>query len=244
MSNGLTDRRIIVTGGTSGIGAAVVRQCAAEGAKVVAFGRDAQRLKAIAASTGATDVAMDLADRESVNAAFDQAATVLGGLDCLINCAALMIHSKISNRQWEDWRDMIDVNVMGVLYASAAAIPSLLESELADLVIVGSPASAGPRLADFTVYSASKSAIVQITAGLRLDLKESNVRICLVNPGLTNSEGFGPGIRDESLRETITAIKESRGMPPEVVAAEICRVISLPRDRFIPEIGVEPFPLW
>jgi NADP-dependent 3-hydroxy acid dehydrogenase YdfG len=187
---------------------------------------------------------MDLVDRDSVNDAVGQAIATLGGLDCLINCAGLMSHSKVSDGESEDWRGMIDVNVLGVLYATSAAIPSLRKSDAPDLVIVGSTASAGPRLADYTVYSASKSAVVQVTAGLRLDLKDTNIRICLVNPGLTNSEGFGPGIRDPKLRETITAVKESRGMAPAVVAEEICRVISLPRDRFIPEFGVEPFPLW
>jgi 2-keto-3-deoxy-L-fuconate dehydrogenase len=237
----LSMRRAIVTGGSSGIGEAVVRELVARGAAVVFFGRDPDRVRSVAASSGATGVVVDVADSAIMRAAVADAVDKLGGLNCLVNNAGLMLHSAPSQDGSDDWRQMIDVNVLSLLEVTSAALPALKEADGADIVNIGSIAHASVAMADFAVYSATKAAAVRITEGMRLDFTKSNIRVCLIHPGLTNTPGFGPGIRNDQLRTGVTAAKEAAGMPPSAVAEEVVRVIAMPRDRYVGELSIHPF---
>jgi NADP-dependent 3-hydroxy acid dehydrogenase YdfG len=233
---------VLVTGGSSGIGAAVVRAFAAEGASVAAVGRDGDRLGAVASESGATPLLADLRDPSVAARIVGEAAAALGGLDCLVNNAGVMLHSPVSAGKSGDWRESVEVNILSVLELTARALPFLREAGDADIVNIGSPASVAVRTADYTVYSATKAALARITEGIRVELADSKVRVCLVNPGFVNTEGFGPGIRDDALRAAVVDRKEATGLPPAVVAAQICHVVALDRHAQIPEIWISPFP--
>jgi NADP-dependent 3-hydroxy acid dehydrogenase YdfG len=238
----LKSRRVLVTGATSGIGEAVVCAMTAAGAAVAAVGRREPRLREIAADTGANPIVADLRDPVATAGVVEAAAEALGGLDCLVNNAGVMLHSPVSAGRADDWRESVEVNILALLDITARALPLLRAAGNADIVNVGSPASAAVRTADYTVYSATKAAVARITEGVRVELTGSSVRVCLVNPGFVNTQGFGPGIRDEQLRAAVVARKEAAGLPPSAVADQICHVVALDRHIQVPEIWISPFP--
>jgi NADP-dependent 3-hydroxy acid dehydrogenase YdfG len=234
----LTGRRVLVTGGSSGIGAAMVEVFSESGAGVGFLGRDAERVGSVAATTGALGIVADVADLAGVAAAVDQVADHLGGLDAIVNNAGVMLHSRISTGSFTDWATMIEINVVGVLAVTNAALPHLRQAECADIVNVGSAAAKGVSNSDFAVYAATKAAVARITEGTRAELAGSNIRVALVTPGYINTPGLGPGIRDEALRERTVATRLRMGLPPRLLAEQIVHVLAAPPAVTISEIVI------
>ena len=125
MSRDLAGRKILVSGGSSGLGAAIAVACAQDGAAVAAIGRDKAKLDELAAATGVTPIVADVGDPAAARAAVESAATALGGLDGLVINAGLMLHSLIGDGLDEDWDAIVRVNILGMLHITSAAIPHL-----------------------------------------------------------------------------------------------------------------------
>ncbi|MPZ60575.1 MAG: SDR family NAD(P)-dependent oxidoreductase [Propionibacteriales bacterium] len=133
----LKDRKVLVTGGSSGIGAATVRALRESGCEVAALGRSRDRLAEVCNASGAGPAAADLADEPAVQVAVTAAAERLGGLDAVVNNAGLMLHSRPSAGVSSDWRQMVDVNVLALLRVTHAALPNLEAADQGDVVNVG-----------------------------------------------------------------------------------------------------------
>ena len=237
----LSGRKILISGGSAGIGAALAHACAAAGAAVGVIGRDRERLDGVAQDCGAATASADIMVQAEAEQAVTTIAESLGGLDTLVNSAGMMLHSRLSAGLAEDWEQMFRVNVLGLLHVTHASLEHLRGAEFADIVNLSSIAADEVSLPDFAVYSATKASVSRLTEGLQKELaKAGDIRVCSVKPGTVKTEGFGPGIRDSELRKQVVAHKEATGMPPSVLADQIVQVITLPRVAAITELTIVP----
>jgi NADP-dependent 3-hydroxy acid dehydrogenase YdfG len=198
MTGILANTAALVTGASSGIGAATARSLAAEGAAVALLARRADRLaelKAEIESSGGTAVvvAADVTDAEQVAAAVQRAVAELGRLDTVVNNAGLMRMGQATEAPLQDWDDLVAVNIQGVLYVTRAALPHLIEAAadsprgVADLVTISSTAGwvARPGTA---VYSLTKFGVNAFSEGVRQEVLGKRVRVGVVGPGTVDTE--------------------------------------------------------
>ncbi len=240
--SGLAGRRLLITGGSTGLGAALATACAGAGAAVAIVARRVERLQPVAAATGAHAIVADIGNPAAAAAAVEEAVARLGGLDGLVNNAGVMLHSPVGAGYAGDWDEIFRVNVLGMLHVTHAALPHLrAATEGADLMTIASTASDRVTAADFGVYSATKAAQARLVDGLRLELENApRVRVSLVKPGFMNTPGLGVGTRSPSLQQTIVELKERIGLPPDLVAAQIGHLLALPWEIAVPDITIVP----
>lgn len=237
MPKRLVGRRILVTGGSSGIGRAVAEQCVAEGAQVACLARNARRLGAVSESIGALAVPADVLDSAEIQAAVSEVVQRFGGLDGLVNSAGVYRPGKISVTGLDDWRQMFEVNVLGLLNVTKAASAALCNAGQSDIVNISSMGGrriAGPMSA---VYSATKFAVHALTDGLRLELHEHGVRVCVVAPGAVATE-FGLADADPEEAERMLERRSRVGLSPGAVGGQVVHVLAQPADATIREIAM------
>ncbi len=223
----LDGRVALVTGGSRGIGAAVVRAFSDAGARVAALSRGGGD----PGVEGALPIACDLRDRGAVIAATDRVAQELGGIDIVVPNAGVASYGPFLSLSAEDVDEMIDVNVKGTLHTLQAALPHLMRSDAADVVILAS--EAGRRgLPGETVYCASKFAQVGLGRALDHELREQGVRCTNVCPGGV-ATGFAVGRGRDPRSE---AGMMSAGEVAEIVLFAVTR----PRGMRLLEIAARP----
>ncbi|MFJ1788705.1 SDR family NAD(P)-dependent oxidoreductase [Streptomyces anulatus] len=181
----LSGLRAVVTGGASGIGLAVARMLDAHGVAVAVLDRNADAVPGTLTALGA-DVGDDASVREAVGAA----AAALGGIDILVNNAGIGAAGTVEDNPDDQWHDVLDVNVLGVVRTTRAALPHLRRSEHAAVVNICSiAATAGlPRRA---LYSASKGAVLSLTLAMAADHVREGIRVNCVNPGTVDTPWVG-----------------------------------------------------
>ncbi|UQX89759.1 SDR family oxidoreductase [Jatrophihabitans telluris] len=180
----LTGLKALVTGGASGIGLAIAQAFAAEGARVAVLDRAESRPDALGADF--VYLPADITDDAGVRAAVQQAAAELGGLDLLVNNAGIGAQGAVADSTDEQWRQVLDVNVIGTARVSRAAWPYLVASEHAAVVNTSSiAATAG--LPQRAVYSASKGAVLSLTRAMAADGMADGIRVNAVNPGTADT---------------------------------------------------------
>lgn len=245
MGNQLQDRVAVVTGASSGIGAATARALADGGARVVLAARRADRINDLAADiTGrghsAVAVQADVTDRASVNTLFTSAIDAYGQVDILVNNAGVMPLSPMRDGRVEDWDWMIDVNVRGLLYCVAAALPGMLERKDGHIINVSSLASRRP-LPSGVVYAATKFAVRCISDGLRLELSATDhIRVTDIEPGVVATE-LMDHIPDPTTKERFaTNWAEKQSLQSEDVARAVVYAASQPDHVNVNEILVRP----
>lgn len=200
MTTVLAGTAALVTGASSGIGAATAKALAAQGAAVALLARRAERLQELQseiASTGGTAVVVpaDVTDAEKVAEAVQQTVAELGRLDVLVNNAGLMRMGSATEAALQDWDDLVKVNIQGVLYVTRAALPHLIAGAadsprgVADLVTISSTAGwvARPGTA---VYSLTKFGVNAFSEGVRQEVLGHRVRVGVVGPGTVDTEIF------------------------------------------------------
>lgn len=181
--------RAVVTGASSGIGAATVRRLRDEGYDVVAVARRADRLEALAEETGATPFVLDVRSDDDVARLAEHLAAT-GGLTTLVNCAGGALGTDpVAEADVDDWRWMYEVNVLGTLRVTKALLPMLLDSGRGDVLMVTSTAAQGPYEGGGG-YTASKHAERMLTTTLRLEMIGRPVRVIDVAPGAVATEEF------------------------------------------------------
>ena len=181
MANELTGLVAVVTGGASGIGAAIAKRLRAAGARVAVFD-----LRADAAEHADLAVAVDVADDASVRAGIDRVAAELGGIDILVNNAGIGAQGTIESNADDEWHRVLDVNVVGMVRVARAALPHLRRSSAAAIVNTSSiAATAG--LPDRALYSASKGAVAALTRAMAADHLREGIRVNAVNPGTADT---------------------------------------------------------
>lgn len=183
---------ILVTGATAGFGEAIARRLVADGHTVIATGRRADKLDALAAALGDKLVprAMDVSKRADVEATFAWVAANVGPLDGLVNNAGLALGLEPADRaSLEDWETMIDTNIKGMIYCTRAALPSMVERNHGWVINLGSVAGTYPYPGG-NVYGATKAFVHQFTMNLRADLIGKKVRVTSIEPGLCGGTEF------------------------------------------------------
>ena len=180
----LTGLRALITGGASGLGAAIATAFAAEGAAVVVLDMAEAPPAGLPAGTGY--VRADVTDDTAVRTAVDAAAARLGGLDLLVNNAGIGAQGSVADSTDEEWRRVLDVNVTGTARVSRAAWPYLRESGRAAVVNTASVAATAG-LPDRAVYSASKGAVAALSRAMAADGMADGIRVNAVNPGTADT---------------------------------------------------------
>jgi NADP-dependent 3-hydroxy acid dehydrogenase YdfG len=232
----------VVTGASSGIGEATVRSLAAEGAAVVAGARRKEHLHGLVeevARDGGKAIAVecDLTDEQQAHALVDRAIEEFGRIDILVNNAGVMLLSKVEKGLSDEWRQMFDVNVLGLLYATDAAVEAMKGQGSGHIVNVSSVAGRKTRPTG-GVYSGTKFAVNAISEAMRQELLEDGIRITIVEPGAVATE-LTEHITDEEVCEGL----KQRNIEPlqsEDVANAIAYAVSQPQRVSVNEILIRP----
>jgi NADP-dependent 3-hydroxy acid dehydrogenase YdfG len=245
----LAGRVAVVTGATSGIGAATARRLAADGAAVAIAGRREERLADLAAELGdATDagvvrVAVDVSNRGAVERAAASIRDELGRVDLVVANAGVMLAAPFEEADTAEWDRMLDTNVRGLLATGRAFADDLLAAAAdggrADLVHVGS-IGGHEVFPNYGVYGATKAAVAHVTRNLRRELGPRGVRVKNVEPGLVRTE-LGEHMSDPGVRESLATWRDEIGaLPPEDVADAIAFAVAAPPRVNVAELIVLP----
>ena len=237
----LDGRRVVVTGASSGIGAAVARAAAAEGARVGLLARRADRLRDLAAEIGGVAAAGDVTDPDAVATAVDRLAGELGGLDGLVSAAGTMHLGAVADTDPEVWRDILEVNVVGHLAAARAALAHLGEGSS----IVSLSSMSGRRVPSAAggVYAASKHAVHAVDETLRLEAGPRGVRVTTVAPGFVATDLMAADLIDGQGEDrddvaSFRARMQDEGLRPADVAAAVVHVLGLPASVCVVEYAL------
>ncbi len=233
---------VAITGASSGIGAATARVVAARGAKVVLGARRLKRLEEVAtqirANNGmAATRVLDVTKQASVENFVAETIALHGRIDVLVNNAGIMPLSRMDVLKVAEWRQTIDVNVMGVLHGIAAALPHMQSQGSGHIVNVAS-IGAHRCYPGAGVYCASKFAVWAIGDALRQELVEENIRVTTVSPGTTESE-LAEHISDPAAAEAMKAFRAIT-IAPEAIGEAIAYAIAQPASVSISELVVRP----
>jgi NADP-dependent 3-hydroxy acid dehydrogenase YdfG len=234
----------VVTGASSGIGEATVRSLAADGAAVVAGARRKERLDGLVdeitrGGGKAIAVECDVTDEEQAHDLVQRAVDEFGRIDILVNNAGVMLLSTVGKGLSDQWRQMFEVNVMGVLYATDAAIAVMKEQGSGHLVNVSSVAGRKVTRDSSGVYAGTKFAVHAISEGLRQELLEDNIRVTIVAPGAVETE-LPDHITDEDARESLSGLMSLERLQAEDIAGAIAYAVTQPERVSVNEILIRP----
>jgi NADP-dependent 3-hydroxy acid dehydrogenase YdfG len=241
MSENIAGKVVVITGASSGLGAATARHLAAQGAKLVLGARRTDRLRTLAAELGlgtAAAVATDVTDPAQVKALVDGAVAAHGRIDVMLNNAGLMPHLPLERGKIEDWDRMIDVNLKGVLYGIAAALPHMTRQKSGHFINVSSVAGHKVRPGS-AVYAATKAAVLMLSEGLRQEVKPYNIRTTIISPGAVQSE-LPQSINEPDVADGVAAFYEKYAIPADSFARMVAFAIGQPDDVDINEILFRP----
>ncbi|WP_414545499.1 SDR family oxidoreductase [Nostoc sp. CCY0012] len=239
-TNKNTQKVVMITGASSGIGEATARLLAHKGLRVVLGARRTDRLEAIASEIrekgGVAEYrALDVTNLEDMQAIVEFAKNKFGHLDVVVNNAGIMPLAKLEALKIDEWNRMIDVNIRGVLHGIAAALPVFKQQQSGQFVNIS---SIGGHIVYPTaaVYCATKFAVWAISEGLRQE--STDIRVTIISPGVTQSEL--PSTTTDA--EAVQWLEEFRGavIPPDAIARAIAFAIEQPPDVDVNEIIVRP----
>jgi NADP-dependent 3-hydroxy acid dehydrogenase YdfG len=241
----LEGRRAAITGASSGIGEATARAFAKAGAQVAVGARRKDRLDALCesiSSMGCTahPFPADVADESSARSFVEDAAEAMGGLDILINNAGVMLLGPVEGADTEEWRRMVEVNALGLLYCTQAAMPLIREAGGGNIVNVSSNAGRNAFMGG-GVYNLTKFGVVGFSEALRQEALHSNIRTTVIEPGFTDTELQGhntnPAVveQTEKTREQIGELLQA-----EDIANAILYAVSQPPHVNVNEILIRP----
>jgi NADP-dependent 3-hydroxy acid dehydrogenase YdfG len=240
MAAGIEGKVVVITGASSGLGAAAARHLAEAGAKPVLGARRLERLQALARELSLQETAIlatDVTRHDEVKRLVDRAVSLHGRVDAIINNAGLMPQSPLERAKIEDWDRMIDVNIKGVLYGIAAVLPYMKAQKSGHIINVSSVAGHKVR-AGGAVYSATKHAVRVISEGLRQEVKPYNIRTTIISPGMVATE------LPDSITEPDIASGTRKAYERAVSADSFARVVifamSQPEDVDINEVLYRP----
>ncbi len=234
---------VVVTGASSGLGEAAARLLSAQGARVALGARRLDRMQALESeltrSGGeAFAVKTDVTDAAQVQALVDAAIARWGRLDVIINNAGVMPQSPLERRKLQDWDRMIDVNIKGVLYGIAAALPMMQRQNCGHIINVASVAGhkVGPGSA---VYSATKAAVRMLSEGLRQEVKPWNIRTTVISPGAIDTE-LPASSTEADVAANMEKFYAEFAIPADSFARAVVFAMSQPEDVDINEILYRP----
>ena len=245
----LTGTVAVVTGASSGIGEATALELAAQGATVALVARREDRLREVSnriADAGGRTLVIgaDITQLEQATAAIEQVVSEFGRLDILINNAGVMLLGPIVDAPIEEWQQMLDINVAGLLFCTKAALPHLLsaaadsERGVADVVNISSVAGRVARLGS-GVYNGTKHAVGAFSESLRQEVTQRHVRVGLVEPGATKSE-LASHNRPEVLDTMQKRFGDMQRLEAHDIADAVAYMVTRPRHVAVNEMLIRP----
>jgi len=241
----LKDARVLVTGASSGIGRSCAAKFAEAGAKLLITARRRDRIDVLAGElkgkyhTDCLTMELDIRDRKTVEKAFANLPKEWETIDILVNNAGLSRGlDKLHEGKIDDWEEMIDTNIKGLLYVSRAVIPGMVARKRGTIINIGSIAGheVYPR---GNVYAATKHAVDALTKGMRLDLVDTPVRVCTVDPGLVETEFSMVRFRGD--KEKAKAVYQNlEPLSPDDIADAVVFCATRPQHVQIAEMIVLP----
>ncbi|MFG1242245.1 SDR family oxidoreductase [Xanthobacter versatilis] len=241
MSDNIAGKVVVITGASSGLGAATARHLAAAGAKLVLGARRLDRLQALATELdlgAAAAVETDVTDPAQVKHLVDVAVATHGRIDVLLNNAGLMPQSLLERGRVDEWDRMIDVNIKGVLYGIAAALPHMKAQKGGHIINVSSVAGHKVRPGS-SVYAATKAAVRMLSEGLRQEVKPFNIRTTIISPGAVESE-LPQSVTEPDTAKAIADFYAAYAIPADSFARVVAFAISQPEEVDINEILFRP----
>lgn len=239
----------LITGASSGIGAATARALAAQGAAVAIAARRRERLEQLAEEIRgnggqALVIEVDVTDKGQARAVVEQTVAELGRLDTLVNNAGVMLLGPVENAPLEEWDQMVRLNVLGVLYTTHAAIPHLLKAaensqrRVADLVNVSSTAGRVAR-GGLAVYDVTKFGVVALSEAMRQEFTKRHVRVSVIEPGIVATE-LQSHVREEVREQSLRPFTGIETLAAEDIADAIQYIVTRPRRVAINEVLIRP----
>lgn len=243
MSNNIEGKVVVITGASSGLGEATARLLSSQGATVVLGARRLDRIKSLADELirqggKALAIQTDVTQVNQVKRLVESAAQTFGRIDVIINNAGLMPHSPLERLKIDDWNRMIDVNIKGVLYGIAAALPYMKQQKAGHFIFVSSVAGHKVRPGS-AVYAATKSAVLVLSEGLRQEVKPYNIRTTVISPGALATE-LPNSITEPDIAENIRKFVSETALPAESFARAVAFAMSQPEEMDVNEILFRP----
>ena len=243
MSSNIEGKVIVITGASSGLGLVAARLLCEQGARVVLGARRIDRLRQLADAlntSGQRTVAVqtDVTQRADVARLAETAVQTFGRLDVMVNNAGIMPQSPLARLKVEEWDRTIDVNLKGVLYGVAAALPHMQRQMGGQIVNVSSTAGHKIML-NGAVYSATKHAVRALSEGLRQEVKEWNIRTTVISPGAIVSE-LPNSSTEQDMKERLDGFYKAVAIPADSFARALAFAIAQPEEMDVNEIVFRP----
>ena len=243
MSNRIEGKVVVITGASSGLGEAAARLLSAQGASVVLGARRVDRIQSLAGElTGSGGKALaiptDVTRYDQVKRLVDAAVQAYGRIDVMINNAGLMPSSPLERIRVDDWDRMIDVNIKGVLYGIAAALPYMRRQKAGHIINVSSVAGHKVRPGG-AVYAATKHAVRALSEGLRQEVKPYNIRTTVISPGAVGTE-LPNSVTEPDMAEIFQKLYEEIAIPADSFAQAVAFAMSQPEEVDVNEILFRP----
>jgi NADP-dependent 3-hydroxy acid dehydrogenase YdfG len=240
--SGIENKVVVITGASSGIGEATALLLAERGAKVVLRARGSDRLETIAARIVATGgeaayARTDVRRRDDLSALVKLACERYGKLDVLVNNAGIGPISPLDDLRVKEWEDMIDINIKGVLYGIAAALPVFRKQGFGHFVNTASTAG-HKTVPNQAVYSGTKFAVRAISEGLRQEAGDK-LRVTIISPGFVRTD-FVETVANPEVRAQLAESRDKFAIAPDAIARSIAFAIEQPADVDVGEIIVRP----
>ncbi|MFL6350759.1 MAG: SDR family oxidoreductase [Bryobacteraceae bacterium] len=242
-TSNIADKVVVITGASSGIGESTAKLLARHGAKVVMGARRKDRIDAVVkeisgAGGKAIGFAVDVTKRAELEALIKGAVDSFGRVDVMVNNAGIMPIAPIKLLKVEEWDRQIDVNIKGVLYGVAAALPQMQKQKSGHIINVASVFGIKVFAPGGTVYSATKSAVRALTEGLRVELHSENIRCTMISPGAVATE-IPESSSEEATRENLREFYKM-AIPANSIASAIAYAIEQPPEVEIDEVVIRP----
>ncbi|MEX5835458.1 SDR family oxidoreductase [Staphylococcus saprophyticus] len=240
--NNVKDKVVVITGASSGIGEETVNLLSENGAKLVLGARRLDRLEKIQQKVGRDSVSIkktDVTKADEVNALIETAYNDFGRIDVLINNAGLMPQSFLEKNKLDEWNQMIDVNIKGVLYGIGAVLPYMRKQKSGHIINLASVAG-HVVFPGSAVYCGTKYAVRAITEGLRQEeaIVGSNIRTTILSPGAVSTE-LTDHISDKDMKQDIDELYKN-AIKPDAIARAINYAINEPEESSVNEFIIRP----
>lgn len=246
----LSNTVALITGASSGIGAATAHKLASLGASVALVARRRDRLEEVAGSIKQADglafvVEADITDKEQAIRAVEQVVATLGGLDIVVNCAGVMLIGTTEGSDVSDWDKMVEININGLLYTTHAALPHLLKGadkaprKVTDLINVSSVGAFQINPIN-NVYSMTKAAVESFSESLRQEVTKRHVRVGVIEPGSVSTE-LASHNKPEVVQKILAPFfNDIQTLEPEDIADAVAYMVTRPRHATVAKLWVGP----